>query len=133
MGALQASGLKFSYDIWNEPDISAFWTRGVNSAQYFQMWDTAYREIRRLAPSAQIVGPSLAFTPQSNPGEWRTWLAHVKAAGTVPDMITNHDEGDVDDPVTVSQSLNSALTTAGIGPLPCPRTSTSPPTGRPPG
>src|SRR4051812_45358025 len=118
VGGLQASGLKFAYDIWNEPDISAFWTRGVNSAQYFQMWDTAYREIRRIAPSAQIVGPSLAFTPQSNPGEWRTWLAHVKAAGTIPDMITNHDEGDVDDPVTVSQSLNSALTTAGIGPLP---------------
>ncbi|MET7703037.1 RICIN domain-containing protein [Streptomyces sp. NPDC005485] len=118
VGALQASGLKFAYDIWNEPDISVFWTRGMNSTQYFQMWDTAYREIRRIAPSAQIVGPSLAFTPQSNPGEWRTWLAHVKAAGTVPDMITNHDEGDVDDPVTVSQSLNSALTTAGIGPLP---------------
>ncbi|MFF0163760.1 RICIN domain-containing protein [Streptomyces sp. NPDC005263] len=118
VGALQATGLTFAYDIWNEPDISVFWTRGVNSAQYFQMWDTAYREIRRLAPSAQIVGPSLAFTPQGNPGEWRTWLAHVKAAGTVPDMITNHDEGDVDDPVTVSQSLNSALTTAGIAPLP---------------
>jgi hypothetical protein len=118
VGALQASGLKFSYDIWNEPDISVFWTRGVNSAQYFQMWDSAYREIRRIAPGAQIVGPSLAFTPQGNPGEWRTWLAYVKAAGTVPDMITNHDEGDVDDPVTVGQSLNSALTAAGIGPLP---------------
>ncbi|RRR84131.1 RICIN domain-containing protein [Streptomyces sp. RP5T] len=118
VGALQATGLPFAYDIWNEPDISVFWTRGVNSAQYFQMWDTAYREIRRIAPSAQIVGPSLAFTPQNNPGEWRTWLAHVKAAGTVPDMITNHDEGDVDDPVTVSQSLNSALSTAGIGPRP---------------
>jgi hypothetical protein len=36
----------------------------------------------------------------------------------VPDMITNHDEGDVDDPVTVSQSLNSALSTAGIGSVP---------------
>ncbi|MFD8214380.1 RICIN domain-containing protein [Streptomyces sp. NPDC059697] len=118
VGALQASGLKFAYDIWNEPDISVFWTRGMNSPQYFQMWDTAYREIRRIAPGAQIVGPSLAFTPQSNPGEWRTWLAHVKAAGTAPDMITNHDEGDVDDPVTVAQSLNSALTTAGINPLP---------------
>ncbi|MGW3444260.1 RICIN domain-containing protein [Streptomyces sp. NPDC001076] len=118
VGALQASGLKFSYDIWNEPDISYFWTRGVNSAQYFQMWDTAYREIRRIAPDAQIVGPSLAFTPQRNPGEWQTWLAHVKAAGTVPDMITNHDEGDVDDPVTVAQSLNSALSSAGIGARP---------------
>ncbi|MFC0438882.1 RICIN domain-containing protein [Kutzneria buriramensis] len=118
VGALQASGLTFAYDIDNEPDISAFWTRGVNSAQYFQMWDTAYREIRRLAPGAKIVGPSFAFTPQARSSQWQTWLAHVKAAGTVPDMITNHDEGDVDDPVTVSQSLNNALTTAGIGPVP---------------
>ncbi|MFR0359210.1 RICIN domain-containing protein [Streptomyces sediminimaris] len=118
VGALQASGLTFSYDIWNEPDISVFWTRGVNSAQYFQMWDTAYREIRRIAPGAQIVGPSLAFTPQRSPGEWHTWLAHVKAAGTVPDMITNHNEGDVDDPVTVAQSLRNSLSAAGIGPLP---------------
>ncbi|EFL22191.1 putative ricin-type beta-trefoil lectin domain protein [Streptomyces himastatinicus ATCC 53653] len=118
VGALRASGLTFSYDIWNEPDISAFWTRGVNSAQYFQMWDTAYREIRRIAPGAQIVGPSFAFTPERNPGQWRTWLAHVKAAGTVPDMIANHNEGDVDDPVTVARALNGALTAAGIGPLP---------------
>jgi hypothetical protein len=114
VGALQASGLTFAYDIYNEPDISVFWKRGVNSAQYFQMWDTAYREIRRIAPNAKIVGPSLAFTPQGNPGEWQTWLAHVKAAGTVPDEITNHDEGDVDDPVTVSQAINSALDAAGI-------------------
>lgn len=118
VGALQSSGLKFAYDIYNEPDISLFWPRGVNTTQYFQMWDTAYREIRRIAPSAQIVGPSLAFTPQRSPGEWSTWLAHVKAAGTVPDMITNHDEGDVDDPVTVSQALNSDLSAAGIGSVP---------------
>ncbi|MFL6078140.1 MAG: RICIN domain-containing protein [Mycobacteriales bacterium] len=115
VGALQASGLPFAYDIWNEPDISIFWPNAsVNSAQYFQMWDTAYREIRRLAPNARIVGPSLAFTPQRNQGEWQTWLAHVKSAGTVPDEITNHDEGDVDDPVTVSQALNSDLDAAGI-------------------
>ncbi|MFF1605273.1 RICIN domain-containing protein [Streptomyces mirabilis] len=114
VGALQASGSTFAYDIWNEPDISYFWTRGVNSAQYFQMWDTAYREIRRLAPSAQIVGPSFAFTPQGRADQWKAWLAHVKAAGTVPDMITNHDEGDGDDPVTVAQSLNGSLDAAGI-------------------
>ncbi|MFL6125047.1 RICIN domain-containing protein [Actinophytocola sp.] len=118
VGALQASGLRFAYDIDNEPDISVFWTRGVNSTQYFQMWDTAYREIRRIAPGTQIVGPSFAFTPQARAAQWQTWLSHVKAAGTVPDMITNHDEGDVDDPVTVSQSLNNALTSAGIGRVP---------------
>jgi hypothetical protein len=115
VGALQASGLTFAYDIYNEPDISVFWPNGsVNSTQYFQMWDAAYRELRRIAPNALIVGPSFAFTPQSRLSQWQTWLAHVKSAGTVPDWITNHDEGDVDDPVTVSQSINSALTSAGV-------------------
>jgi Carbohydrate binding module (family 35) len=118
VSALQASGLKFAYDIWNEPELSIFWKPGVNTPQYFQMWDTAYREIRRIAPGATIVGPSFAFTPQRNPGEWQTWLAHVKAAGTVPDMITNHDEGDVDDPVTVSQALDSDLAAAGLPDIP---------------
>ena len=118
VGALQASGLKFAYDIWNEPDISAFWTRGMNSTQYFQMWDTAYREIRRVAPGTTIVGPSVATTPQQNSGEWQTWLAHVKSAGTVPDEITNHLEGDGDDPVTVAQSINSDLGGNGIARVP---------------
>jgi hypothetical protein len=118
VGSLQASGLKFAYDIWNEPDISIFWARGMNSTQYFQMWDTAYRELRRIAPSATIVGPSVAFTPQNNAGEWNTWLSHVKAAGTLPNMITNHDEGDGDDPVVVSQAINNALASNGISPIP---------------
>jgi len=118
VGALQATGLKFAYDIWHEPDLSIFWGPGFNTTQYFQMWDTAFREIRRIAPGATIVGPSLAFTPQRNNGEWQTWLAHVKAAGTVPDMITNHDEGDVDDPVTVAQAINSDLAAAGLPRIP---------------
>jgi Ricin-type beta-trefoil lectin domain len=119
VGALQASGLTFAYDIYNEPDISVFWPNAsVNSTQYFQMWDSAYRELRRIAPSALIVGPSFAYTPQSRSSQWQTFLAHVKSAGTVPDWITNHDEGDVDDPVSVSQSLNSALSSAGVSARP---------------
>ena len=115
VGALQGSGLTFAYDIYNEPDISVFWPNGsVNSTQYFQMWDSAFRELRRIAPSALIVGPSFAFTPLARSQQWQTWMAHVKSAGTVPDWITNHDEGDVDDPVTVSQSLNNVLTSNGV-------------------
>ena len=118
VGALQSSGLKFAYDIYNEPDISLFWPRGVDTTQYFQMWDAAFKEIRRIAPNAQIVGPDFAYTPQRNQGEWQSFLSHAKSAGTVPDMITNHDEGDVDDPVTVAQSLDSDLSAAGIGTVP---------------
>ncbi|GAA3453441.1 RICIN domain-containing protein [Dactylosporangium matsuzakiense] len=118
VAALQASGLPFAYDIDNEPDISVFWKAGVNSTQYFQMWDTAYRELRKVAPAAKIVGPSFAYTPQARPSQWSTFLNHVKSAATVPDWITNHDEGDVDDPVTVAQALNSQLSSAGIAARP---------------
>jgi hypothetical protein len=118
VAALEASGVTFAYDIDNEPDISAFWKAGVNSTQYFQMWDTAYKELRKVAPNAKIVGPSFAYTPQARASQWSTFLNHVKSAGTVPDWITNHDEGDVDDPVTVAQALNSQLTSAGISSRP---------------
>jgi hypothetical protein len=118
VGTIQRSNLKVAYDIWNEPDISIFWARGTNSAQYFQMWDTAVREIRRIAPGALIVGPSLAQTPSGNAGEWQAWLAHTKAAGTLPDEITDHLEGDGDDPVTVSQAIDNDLSSNGIGRIP---------------
>jgi hypothetical protein len=119
VGALQNSGLTFAYDVWNEPDISAFWPNAsVNSTQYFQMWDSGVREIRRIAPGAMIVGPSFAFSPQGRSGQWQTWLAHVKSAGTLPDEITNHLEGGTDDPVAVGQSLNNALSSSGVAALP---------------
>ncbi|GAA5180500.1 RICIN domain-containing protein [Rugosimonospora acidiphila] len=118
VNAVKDSGINFAFDIWNEPDLSIFWAPGVNTPQYFQMWDTAYQEIRRLAPNATIVGPSFAFTPQRMPQEWQTWFAHVKAANTVPDMISNHDEGDVDDPVTVGRAIESDATAVGLKPIP---------------
>ncbi|PZQ89513.1 MAG: hypothetical protein DI534_06780 [Leifsonia xyli] len=112
---LQNSGLTFVYDIWNEPDISAFWPNAsVNSTQYFQMWDAAVKEIRRIAPSAKITGPSFAYSPLARASQWNTWLSHVKAAGTVPDWISNHAESGGDDPVALANAINSALSNNGI-------------------
>lgn len=116
--ALEKSGVNFAFDIWNEPEFSFFWGPGVNTTQYFEMWDTAYRTIRSVAPRATIVGPSFAYTPLSRPQEWQTWFAHVKAAHTVPDMISNHDEGDVDDPVAVGQAIEADVAAAGLRHLP---------------
>jgi hypothetical protein len=118
VGALRDTGLPMSYDIWNEPDIDIFWTRGINSPQYFQMWDTAVREIRRVDPAAVILGPSFAFTPERRPGQWQTWLEHTRDAGTLPDWIANHTLGEIDDPVTVGQATLDALAANGIPPLP---------------
>jgi hypothetical protein len=118
VGELEKSGLKLSYDIWNEPDVDTFWKRGVNSPQYFQMWDTAVRELRKIAPKAEIVGPSLALGPQRFPETWKTWFAHTKAAGTLPDMITNHTLVGGDDPVSVARAVKDQMSAAGIAPLP---------------
>ena len=118
VGAIQASGVTVTYDIWNEPDASEFWAPGVNTTQYFEMWDTAYNTIKSLAPSALTVGPDFAADPAQNPTEWSEFLAHVKSAGTAPSEISDHLEGDGDDPVAVAPSINSDLSAAGISARP---------------
>ena len=115
---LQATGLPFAYDIWNEPDISVFWPGGAQTSQYYQMWQSAYKEIRSVAPNATIVGPDFAFTPQQNQGEWQGFLSNAKSSGTVPTEITNHEEGDGDDPVADSNAIESDISAAGISPAP---------------
>lgn len=118
VGALQATGLPFAYDIWNEPDISIFWPGGAQTSQYYQMWQSAYREIRSVAPNATIVGPDFAYTPEQNQGEWQGFLSNAKSTGTVPNEITNHEEGDGDDPVADSHAIESDIAAAGISPAP---------------
>ncbi|MFJ1584460.1 beta-xylosidase [Streptomyces sp. NPDC088197] len=109
---VQASGVPVSYDIWNEPDGTGFWQRGVNSAQYYQMWDTAVREIRRLAPSAQIVGPSYSGY---NHGWLDDFLGRTKADNTLPTVVNWHFGND---PAADAADARALLSAHGIAPLP---------------
>jgi len=118
VGAIQASGVTVTYDIWNEPDTSEFWAPGVDTTQYFEMWDTGYNTIKSLAPSALTVGPDFAADPAQNATEWSEFLAHVKSAGTAPSEISDHLEGDGDDPVAVAESIDSDLSAADISARP---------------
>ncbi|GII30037.1 hypothetical protein [Planotetraspora mira] len=109
---VRASGVPVRYDIWNEPEGTSFWPRGVNSAQYFQMWDTAVNEIRRLDPSAVVVGPSFG-------GYNRTWindfLARTKADGTLPNVLNWHFSSD---PVADATDAKGVLAANGIPAMP---------------
>ena len=105
---VQASGLTVNFDIWNEPDGPAFFAPGVNTTQYFAMWDTAVREIRRLDPGATIVGPSLSGWQYANLGPF---LDHVKSANTVPNILNWHFSGN---PVADAQTANQLLAARGI-------------------
>jgi len=118
IGAIKSSGVSVAYDVWNEPDESIFWAPGMNTTQYFNMWDTGVKEIEKDAPGATIVGPSLAADPAQNPSEWTTWIAHAKSAGTLPTEISDHLEGDGDDPVAVAKSIDSDLSADGISAIP---------------
>jgi len=109
---VKASGVTVAYDIWNEPDGTGFWQRGVNSAQYYQMWDTAVTEIRRLSPSATIVGPSYS-------GYNHTWLdgflGQTKTDGTVPGVLNWHFGTD---PAADSADAAGLVSAHGLAPIP---------------
>ncbi|MFJ5264670.1 beta-xylosidase [Streptomyces sp. NPDC088387] len=106
---VRASGIKVRYDIWNEP-AGAFFPPGFNSPQYYQMWDTAVRELRAADPSTPVVGPSLW---DFSPNNVSPFLDHTKAAGTVPDIVNWHFSGTpVEDAATMRQLLASKGLTA---------------------
>ncbi|GAB3848299.1 hypothetical protein ACFPIJ_14560 [Dactylosporangium cerinum] len=109
---VKASGVRVRYDIWNEPDGTGFWPRGVNSAQYYQMWNTAVTEIRRLDPAAVIVGPSYSGY---NHGWLDAWLARTKADGTLPGVLNWHFGND---PLADSNDAKAIMSARGVGPLP---------------
>lgn len=109
---VQASGVNVAYDVWNEPDGTGFWQRGVNSAQYYQMWDTAVREIRRLQPSASIVGPSYSGYNHS----WLDgFLGQTKTDGTLPNVLNWHFGND---PAADSADAAALVAAHGLSPMP---------------
>ncbi|WP_329129857.1 beta-xylosidase [Streptomyces sp. NBC_01476] len=109
---VQASGVPVSYDIWNEPDGTGFWQRGVNSEQYYQMWDTAVREIRRLVPSAPVVGPSYSGY---NHGWLDGFLGRTKSDNTLPNVVNWHFGND---PAADAADARGLLSAHGVSGLP---------------
>ena len=105
---VQAAGVNVNYDIWNEPDNGSFWAPGYAGTQYFQMWDSAVNEIRRLVPSASIVGPSVS---NFNNNYITEFLSHVKSAGTVPNYLNWHFSGT---PAADAATVNGDLSADGI-------------------
>ncbi len=105
---VQSAGVTVNYDIWNEPDNGSFWEPGYAGTQYFQMWDSAVNEIRRLVPLATIVGPSVSNFNNTYITEF---LSHVKSAGTVPNYLNWHFSGT---PVADAATVNGDLSADGI-------------------
>jgi hypothetical protein len=112
VGDVQAAGVSVRYDIWNEPDNGSFWAPGYGGTQYFQMWNAATNEIRRLLPSAVIVGPSVS---NYNTNYLSTFLTGAKSAGTLPNVLNWHFSGT---PVADAQTTRNLVSSMGIAAMP---------------
>ena len=111
VAAMQSAGVTVTYEPYNEPNGAGFFPPGIG-AQYWQMWNSAVKEIRRLAPGARIDGPAYAGGPTS---AFQTWIQTAKAAGTLPDVISYHLEGGgTEDPVAAVSQVDGYLAADGI-------------------
>jgi hypothetical protein len=108
VAAMQNAGVTVTYEPYNEPNGSGFFPPGIGT-QYWNMWNSAVKEIRRLAPTAQIEGPAYAGGVTSAS---QTWLQTAQAAGTLPNVFSYHIYGP--DPVATVNQLNSYLAADGI-------------------
>ena len=96
MAAIDASPQKADFELvpFNEPDGN--WFSGLGSGSYstfYTWWDAVYSEIESDDPGAVIVGPNTSgFISAFMPG----FLAHAKAAGDLPNVISWHELSDAD-------------------------------------
>jgi polysaccharide biosynthesis protein PslG len=62
-----ASVPSMAYEIWNEPNQTQFWNApgGPNAAAYTRLLQAAYPRIKAAAPTALVLGGSIAFNDQA--------------------------------------------------------------------
>jgi hypothetical protein len=111
IAAMQSAGVNVTYEPYNEPNGGGFFPPGIGT-QYWNMWNSAVKEIRRLAPTAHIDGPAYAGGPTTT---FQSWLQTAQAAGTLPDVFSYHLEGGgTEDPVAAVAQVNGYLAADGI-------------------
>jgi len=75
------------FEVWNEPNLSAFWEGGDQKA-YFELYDLTAKTIKSIDPALRVGGPSTAgaaWIPE--------FLAHVKGSGAAVDFVSTHTYG----------------------------------------
>jgi hypothetical protein len=92
MAAIYASPQRADFEIvpFNEPDQQWFDLGGGSSyySTFYTWWDDLYAEIEADDPGALVVGPNESgFDSSFIPG----FLAHAKAAGDLPNLISWHE------------------------------------------
>lgn len=84
----KANNQIFEYDIWNEPNISPYWTG--TAAQFYEAWRRAFVIIRSIDPAAVIIGPSANFFDLTY---IKNFLQYAKANNVLPTALCWHELG----------------------------------------
>jgi polysaccharide biosynthesis protein PslG len=70
-----------AYQIWNEPNLKAYWPTGPNPRQYVRLLKAARAGIRRADPHGEIVTAGLPDSHLSRPHDVYRFLRSMMAAG----------------------------------------------------
>ncbi|HZL17681.1 MAG TPA: beta-xylosidase, partial [Polyangia bacterium] len=108
-----ASGLTnyYGYEIWNEPQGTY---ASSNPLPFNQFWMQTFVQLRKLDPSAKLIGPSIA----AYDGNYlNTFLSFCKANSCVPDIISWHELAG-ENLTADLQNYRALEKQLGIGPLP---------------
>ena len=110
---------KFKFEVWNEPNTlpNGFWS-GTKS-EYFHLYETAARAVKRVNPRLQVGGPTTSCRAE--------WIADLikfcnEQSPVVPlDFITTHTytggNADINNVASVTSVLKKASIDAGTLPL----------------
>lgn len=85
-----ANGHRFNikyWEIWNEPDVANFWAG--TPEQYFQLYATAARALKKYNPALRVGGPAMAGNEQF----MQSFLAYAKANQLPLDFFSWHNYG----------------------------------------
>ena len=88
LGFLKVPG--WGYDVENEPKMRT----DEQFEAFLVRWDVAVATIRRAAPSAAVVGPSLHGAGVPDYGHLHRFLLHCQRKGTLPDILAWHELAD---------------------------------------
>jgi hypothetical protein len=89
-----------AYEIWNEPNQAQFWdvADGPNAAGYTRLLQAVYPRVKSAAPSALVLGGSIAFNDQAfisgmyaagARGNFDVLALHPYSLGYAPDSTAN--------------------------------------------
>ncbi|KAL1874420.1 hypothetical protein VTK73DRAFT_297 [Phialemonium thermophilum] len=99
-------------DIWNEPDLTAFWNRP--QSQYLELWGRTYHRLQQDLPGCATSGPSFAGAPSASNSWWTNWASFITANKSIPTQYSWHMEGGGGDMQSSVAAYKSILQSNGL-------------------